>query len=431
MQRGYPMFRLVSSVKLVRGALNGALLDFSSGRVYALNPLAVQTLVYERQDEELWKYLVGAGLAVEIEEANLPGPSEYTLPRARSETAVSERRLVWFELTPRCNLRCIHCYGEFGQRSEAKALGFVEWQNTMREAYSLGWTRCQLTGGDPFMFHSNGHGPVDLAEYAVDLGYQFVEIYTNGTLMTERDVARIADLKLHVALSLYSVVPEIHDSITGVPGSHGKTLDTLHALLGREVETRVGVIIMRQNQDTASTTEQFLADLGLSSRRPKVIKPVGRGNSELLPDLEVMQKYGLTMKPDFVCNLEAVERATQGNPCLNGHITVTSQGKVLPCVFARDQVVGALDTKGTGLETVLQNPVLAGIWGCTLDHISVCKDCEYRFCCSDCRVSAGGSGKNFLTNPPTTCTYNPYTGEWGQGTWTVVEGSPAYRRFFS
>lgn len=49
-------------------------------------------------------------------------------------------------------------------------------------------------------------------------------------------------------------------------------------------------------------------------------------------------------------------------------------------------------------------------WHLTKDQINVCKDCEFRYICTDCRA--------YLENPddiyskPLKCGYNPYTCEW-------------------
>ena len=45
----------------------------------------------------------------------------------------------------------------------------------------------------------------------------------------------------------------------------------------------------------------------------------------------------------------------------------------------------------------------------TKDHINVCKDCEFRYCCHDCRPD---SLSNDVYAKPWYCTYNPYSGEW-------------------
>ena len=41
----------------------------------------------------------------------------------------------------------------------------------------------------------------------------------------------------------------------------------------------------------------------------------------------------------------------------------------------------------------------------------VCKDCEFRYCCHDCRPLAEGVAGNKKAKYPRCC-YNPYDGEW-------------------
>jgi len=60
-------------------------------------------------------------------------------------------------------------------------------------------------------------------------------------------------------------------------------------------------------------------------------------------------------------------------------------------------------------------------WELTKDKVLVCKDCEYRYACFDCRPLAADSncGKNYSTAPAPRYTYDPYSGEWGSGIWRI------------
>jgi SPASM domain peptide maturase of grasp-with-spasm system len=66
--------------------------------------------------------------------------------------------------------------------------------------------------------------------------------------------------------------------------------------------------------------------------------------------------------------------------------------------------------KDTKLIDVVNNPEFQKLWYIHKDQISVCKDCEFRHICTDCRA--------YLENPkdvyskPLKCGYNPYTCEW-------------------
>jgi SPASM domain peptide maturase of grasp-with-spasm system len=65
--------------------------------------------------------------------------------------------------------------------------------------------------------------------------------------------------------------------------------------------------------------------------------------------------------------------------------------------------------KDTTLEEVLNHPDFKKYWNIKKDQISICKDCEFRHICTDCRA--------YVENPviyskPLKCGYNPYTCEW-------------------
>ncbi len=66
--------------------------------------------------------------------------------------------------------------------------------------------------------------------------------------------------------------------------------------------------------------------------------------------------------------------------------------------------------KDTTLQEALDHPDFKKYWNVTKDQVQVCKDCEFRYICTDCRA--------YLENPedmyskPLKCGYDPYTGVW-------------------
>ena len=49
-------------------------------------------------------------------------------------------------------------------------------------------------------------------------------------------------------------------------------------------------------------------------------------------------------------------------------------------------------------------------WSINKDQIEVCKDCEFRYICTDCRVFLQDS--NNIYSKPLKCGYSPYNLEW-------------------
>lgn len=308
-----------------------------------------------------------------------------------------------------------------------------DWRAVLEEAAGLGARACQFIGGEPFLYHGpNGETLLDLVLAAKQYGFSSVEIFTNATLITPEKASRIKELGASVAVSLYSDVAEVHDGITRLPGSHAKTMKALGMLKELGVPTRVEVVLMRSNQHTLESTLALRKERGWGERTPDPLRPKGRGDdASLQPDFEKLVQYGLLLEPNFVASREMVAHYASGHSCLMGKIAITEAGDVLPCIFTRNRSLGNV-LVSRALAPILRGPALREVWGATKDQVMVCRDCEYRYVCFDCRPlsEAAAAGKaDYLHAPYPRCTYNPYTGEWRAGLWKVdKEGQPYYDR---
>lgn len=309
-----------------------------------------------------------------------------------------------------------------------------DWLRIIAETYQLGCRSCQFIGGEPFLYKGRGKETVlDLAEHAVNIGYSDVELFTNATLLTKAEVQQIKNLGLNIAVSLYSNDAQIHDKITGRLGSFEKTMRTLVLLKDADIPTRVEIVIMKTNQRVVEPTMGLVSDLGFDHKQPDIIRPSGRGTNVVLkPNPEILARYGLMNEPNFSVNLETFVLFCNTNSCLFGKIGINNNGDVYPCIFSGDYLFGNfVETKA--LQSIIEGKTAQTVWLNTKDHVQVCKDCEYRYTCEDCRplaAACAGEDASFLDSPPPRCTYNPYTGEWGRGTWKLNRATrkPFYDR---
>ena len=428
--------KVKEDVFLVRGAKRGAICDTNAGNVYSINEFAVKVIAGQQDDPEYQAQLQQMGLT----NGERPVPQEV-------KRAEPKLNFVWFEIiSDDCNESCAHCYAESMPPSHRKALGIEngdnpqildprpklkveEWQRLIREAFDLGCRQCQFIGGEPFVYHDGGKRVIDLAAYAKEVGFEFIEIFTNATLLNTGTIQRIKELGVHMAVSLYSSVPDVHNSITHLPRSHQMTTNNLKRLKEAEVPTRVESVLMHANQHTVAQTMIFIDELGFEPHNPDVLRPKGRGdNPEIQPDDEYLVRYGLMLGPNFSAPKRVFERYSSSHGCLAGKITITDRGDILPCIFSRDQVTGNV-VKAGSLKAVLEKDPINDIWTTTKDDVLVCQDCEYRYVCFDCRPLSQGAngGREYQRAPYPRCTYNPYEGEWGGGTWKLDEnGNPYY-----
>lgn len=433
-------YKLRDGVFFVKGARRSAILDTNTENVYSLNAKATAIIIQKIEGDVFWERLVDMGVAEKSDvEVSLP-----QLPKMPKPSL----HFVWFEIvTSDCNESCLHCYADSMPPTHRKAMGlpviqepsnankltYNDWCGLILESYELGCRQCQFIGGEPLLYRDGDKSVLDLAEYATQLGYEMVEIFTNATLLTETKIQCIKSLGLHMAVSLYSHDASVHDSVTQTPGSFEKTMKAVKRLKELEIPTRIGFVAMKQNEHTIPNTITFIDNLGLHGSNPDPLRPRGRGqNLALMPSKSTVIKYGVSTKPNFIASKNIVEHYTTGHSCLAGKITITETGDVLPCIFSRNQVMGNVMKNG-GVEGVILSSALQQIWNTTKDSVLVCRDCEFRYVCFDCRPlsEAVAMGKaDYLHAPYPRCSYNPYTGEWGKGLWRMNETEPYYDRSF-
>lgn len=415
-------------------------MDTNSGFVYSINSQACKVCTHKVEDDQYWHTLVSMGIAGEIKRAC---PQE--LPKSMDNDHL---KFIWFEIaTNECNQRCIHCYtNSMTQNSRGDLLTkefspsiaqpkprmlYKDWLRVIKQARELGCNACQFIGGEPLLYRGEkGETVIELAGFAKKVGYSSVEIFTNATLLTPDNILKIKEMGIKVAVSLYSDDPIIHNSVTQTPGSYAKTVNSLALLKKYGVETRVETVVMKANQESLKSTKSFIRKMGLHGRKPDLVRPNGRGEKSLIqPVGKTLIQYGFTLTPNFKASKKKIANYKSGHPCLNGKLVITEFGDILPCIFAREYIVGNYLAQNSLCE-VISSSELQGIWHTTKDHVAVCQDCEYRYVCFDCRplAEAAAQGRvDFRSAPYPRCTYNPYSGEWGNGVWIVDrQGEPYY-----
>lgn len=109
----------------------------------------------------------------------------------------------------------------------------------------------------------------------------------------------------------------------------------------------------------------------------------------------------------FSPNLKMFIESQSRNSCLNQKVCIDYDGSIKNCP-AMKRIYGYLSTDK--LIDIVRSSDFTSVWTITKDSIMVCKDCEFRYICLDCRVFT--SNKNNIYSHPLKCKYNPYIAKW-------------------
>ena len=90
-------------------------------------------------------------------------------------------------------------------------------------------------------------------------------------------------------------------------------------------------------------------------------------------------------------------------------VSVDQNGNIKNCPSMKETFGNIKDTT---LSEAIEKPGFKKYWDINKDKIHVCKDCEFRYICTDCRAYV--EDPEDILSKPLKCGYNPYTGEWSE-----------------
>src|SRR5436309_9826135 len=193
-----------------------------------------------------------------------------------------------WEITCRCNLRCVMCYTDCFNSPEMiqQELSFPEIVRIMDEIQEAGCLELCLTGGEPLARKDF----LDIYTYAKQKGF-LVTVFTNGTLITER----IAECWTQyppsmIEISLHGLGKNSFEEITQGPGSYERCMAGIRLLLERKMPLTLKTTGMTVNRDEILKIKADVEDLG-HRYQTKVWYKFGSDIRPRLDDAEDVYEY--------------------------------------------------------------------------------------------------------------------------------------------
>lgn len=314
---------------------------------------------------------------------------------------------AFLEITSYCNLKCPHCYGDFGLRGEE--LGTSEWMNAIDELADLNVSQIILSGGEPLCRKD----VFELVSYIRDKPMQVV-LSTNGTLIDEPVADEIKRLSVKsVRISSDGPNAQVHDNFRGVKGTYDKVIKAIKLLRERNVHVRVNSCITKDNVNCLPETMRFIQTLGVSEYKFFVVYLTGRETNPMKlfsPDDSKELEYIFKTLGSSITAPEERTEQTESNEIMNcevgrNHLVIEPNGNIVPCLV--------FDRKKSVLGNVRKDSV-KGIWensellnklrNVDMRNVSKCSKCEsLAICRGGCRARAFTFSSDFYKPDPFAC----------------------------
>ena len=258
-----------------------------------------------------------------------------------------------FELTERCNLKCVHCYinqpaGSLTHR--ATELTTEQSKQVLDMMVDAGGLFVTFTGGEVLLRPDFS----EIYMHAKKRG-MLVTVFTNGTLITEE----IADLfaayrPRSVELTLYGATRETYELVTGSPNGFDRARRGIQMLVDRGIWLILKTMVLTINHHEHDQIDSLAQELGVRFRSGATIWPRLDGNQEVM-------KYQIPLDdlvdfeqstPERMSEWAALARGNGSNirgeylfTCGAGirSYNVDSQGRMSVCTAVRNPMFNLLE----------------------------------------------------------------------------------------
>lgn len=296
-------------------------------------------------------------------------------------------------LTNECNMRCPHCYMIAGEKNENE-LTTQEIKSLLSDFKKLGGIGVILSGGEIGLRSDL----VEIITYAHTVELK-VDILSNGTLLTEDIVNKIAHYINRAQISIDGFSEETNAKIRG-KGNFQKALNAIDLLISHNVNTEIAITPFPDKELNIYTNDYIRFGQKLKEKygdklNIKITTEILEGRNINLTAEEKNQYTDITEK--IACAIvgdvsgkggfvrSARIRVINDN-CSYGNINIASNGDVYPCAKI-GQCTKIGNIRNQKFETIMDiSHHLEQV--SNVNNLIPCKDCELKYICGgECRIN--------------------------------------------
>jgi radical SAM protein with 4Fe4S-binding SPASM domain len=260
----------------------------------------------------------------------------------------------------------------------------------------MGILNLTLSGGEP-MLHKNF---LDFLRKAKEYDFA-INILSNLTLLNDEIIAEMKANRLSsVQVSLYSMRPEVHDSVTKLPGSFYKTRDAILKLIENDIPLQISCPTMKQNKNDFVDVLKWAHEHRVRAETDYIMmarydRTTGNLDNRLSLDEaatvinDIIANDDTYQKEMMNADFSAADSRDISNDIVCGvcvsSICMVANGNVYPCAGWQDYVCGNL--REQSLRDIWENsPKVRYLRGLRKKDFPQCLSCPDKSFCAMCMV---------------------------------------------
>ena len=307
---------------------------------------------------------------------------------------------IQFELTSRCNERCIHCYIPNAKKNNGGDMPLDKVKSIIDEFANNGGLQVTLSGGEVFLHKDI----IPIIKYCREKDLM-ITILSNLVALRDYQIPFLKEYNVScVQVSLYSMEASVHDLITTVKGSFEKTKAAIEKLVNADVPIVISCPMMKANYkgykevlkyaqsikckvnvDVIMMAQADLDTNNLANRLSveesgEVISDIIENNADYRKAISELASFSSLMYANYDNFVKLPLCGAGINDCC-----IAENGDVYPCAGWQDMVVGNVYQQS--LKDIWDNSdKLKNIRAVTQGDFPQCLECEAQDYCSRCLV---------------------------------------------
>lgn len=341
-------------------------------------------------------------------------------------------RLLFWETTTSCNLKCIHCRASALDCRQPDELTTAQSLALLDEVAQCGTPVVVLSGGEPLARPDI----FQIAAYGNRLGLRMV-LATNGTMVDGGIARKLKDAGIQrISVSIDGADAASHDAFRGIAGAFESALRGIRELQAAGIPVQINVSVTRQNLEQAPRVLELATSIGAVALHLFLLVPTGCGKEIAESEMITPEQYEevlnwlydrskdspialkATCAPHYyrimrqraaaegikvTPQTHGMDALTKGCLAGTGVCFVSHKGDVYPCGYFPVTAGNVLQTTFRAIweeselfRTLRDDSLLEG----------KCGACEFTKVCGGCRARAYAETGNCLTEEPY-CAYVP------------------------